>query len=376
MTKKIVGILTMHGVVNYGSVLQAYATQKIVEKLGCDCEIIDYKFPKNHLPRRFENPVLSFLYDVYHFFRCRRFYELKNKLYCFRREYLHLSKVYATREEIIRNPPFYDIYLVGSDQVWNPVHTGGDDVFMLGFVPSGTCKISFSSSFAIEKLPLEYKAEYKRLLGEFKALSVRESNGSSLIKELLGRDVTVTLDPTLMLSAIDWHGLSISVPNKFKEKKYILLYLLNYAFNPAPYVYGLVSYLQNRTGYMVYTLLPLAKGNGIRNVKEIRSASPIEFLQLFESASYVVTSSFHGTAFAVNFGIPLYSVVSESDNGDDRQSSFLKLVSLEQCIVKKNTPFQKCGDGHYNKEIVRLKLDLLRKTSLSYLEQAIGKCDK
>lgn len=152
---------------------------------------------------------------------------------------------------------------------------------------------------------------------------------------MIGKDVPVTLDPTLMLEASEWRNLIDLKPNKFINQKYILLYALNYAFNPEPYIYDLLFKLQERTGLKIYSFTKLPDNYKGQSVEYIIDSSPIEFLQAFENASYVVTSSFHGTAFAVNFGIPLYSIIAEESSDDDRQVSLLSTLGITNCLNKK-----------------------------------------
>ena len=369
---KSVGILTMHRVINYGSVLQAYATQKIVEKLGYKAIVIDYVYPNKYHIKQKSNLIRSLLSIIYHRLFPTADDKKTDKIIQFRKKYLYLSpnKYQSPNKLKIKTHP-YDIYLVGSDQVWNPIHMKGDGSFLLNFIPDNKPKISFSSSFAIRKLPDEYIDYYKNSLDKFNHISVRENNGKILIKELIGKDVPVTLDPTLMLEATEWRKLIGFKPNKFINQKYILLYALNYAFNPEPYIYDLLFKLQERTGLKIYSFSKLPDKYRSKSVEYIIESSPIEFLQAFENASYVVTSSFHGTAFAVNFGIPLYSIVAEKSSHDDRQASLLSTLGITNCLIKKNSLIKKPNEVRYEKEIVKRKLNELRNHSMNYLSEAL-----
>lgn len=369
---KSVGILTMHRVINYGSVLQAYATQEIVEKLGYKAIVIDYVFPNNYHIEQKSNSFRSLLSKIYHRLFPTTNDKKTNRIIQFIEKHLHLSpNKYQSPEKLKINTPTYDIYLVGSDQIWNPIHMKGDGTFLLNFITESKPKISFSSSFAIRKIPDGYIDHYKSSLEKFNHISVRENNGKKLIKELIGKDVLVTLDPTLMLEAKEWGKLANIEPNKFINQKYILLYALNYAFNPEPYIYDLLFKLQERTGLKIYSFTKLPKFYISKSVEYVIDSSPIEFLQAFENASYVVTSSFHGTAFAVNFGIPLYSIVAEESSHDDRQVSLLGTLGITNCLIKKNSLIKNPEEVMYDKEMVKRKLNELRKHSMSYLSEAL-----
>lgn len=369
---KSVGILTMHRVINYGSVLQAYATQKIVEKLGYKATIIDYVYPNKYHMEQKRTPIRLLLSTIYHKLFPTTYDYRTNKIIRFRKNYLNLSSdSYQTPDELKMKKHPYDIYLVGSDQVWNPIHMKGDGSFLLNFISEHKPKISFSSSFAIKELPNKYIDYYKRALEKFDYISVRENNGKELIKKLTGKNVSVTLDPTLMLEPTEWKCLMDGKPNKFMNQKYILLYALNYAFNPAPYIYDLLFELQDKTGLKIYSFTKLPENYTGKNVEYIIDSSPIEFLQAFENASYVVTSSFHGTAFAVNFGIPLYSVISDTSSSDDRQSSLLKDLGITNCLITKNSSIKMPEEVMYERETVKRKLKELRNQSLNYLTEAL-----
>lgn len=370
---KKVGILTMHRVTNYGSVLQAYATQYIIEKLGYTPIVIDYVFPNKRHHNYFSRKYLrTFIRNTYQKIFRKPEYIKSKKIREFRNKNLYLSPLYSTKNSIIDSPPQYDFYLIGSDQVWNPKHMKGDDTFLLGFLPNNAQKISFSSSFATRSIPTDLKEIYINNLRQFKNISVREDNGKSLIKELIDKDVPVTLDPTLMLDASEWKKLSISQHNNYIGKNYILLYMLNYAFNPIPYIYELLHKLQKETGLKIYSFTQTPKNHINLDIEYIIDSSPIEFIQAFENASYVVTSSFHGTAFAVNFGIPLYSIVPNEKIKDDRQTTLLKSLNLNQCIVHINDTIKPAAQVHYNIEQKETLLNEIRESSIIYLEDALN----
>lgn len=338
-----VGMITMHRVVNYGSVLQAYATQQILERIGCNCEIIDYVFPNSyHFTQGYACHSMTWKNRIAKVLWLKKHWRLTNKFERFWHQYLHLSRCYPSRDSIMQNPPCYDVYLTGSDQVWNPRHMKGDDVFLLSFVPNGMRLVSYASSFACSSLTDDVARAYAPLLKRYEALSVREENGRALVRQLTGRDAFVGLDPTLLLDASEWRMLADGQRNPYQGRKYILLYMMSYAFNPAPYIYRLLEHLQCITGMEIITFTPIPAEMNLRHVTVMDESSPITFLQLFDVASCVVTSSFHGTAFAVNFGKPLYSLVdSNYSEGDDRQSSLLKELRLDNCIIKMNTELEK-----------------------------------
>ena len=367
---KKVGVLTMHRVLNYGSALQTYATQCVIERMGYNCEIIDYKYPNKFQFERGEPySPLSLKSRIAKAFWLNKRWRKFNRFESFYKRYLHLSRFYEDQNSIRENPPAYDIYLTGSDQVWNPRFTKGDTIFLLDFVIGGK-KISYASSFACSKLEKQFVDKYKPLLQGYSNISVREDGGKKVIKDLLDIDVPVVLDPTLLLSADDWSRLlGQEHSHKYKKRKYILVYMLDYAFDPTSIIYNVIQKLQNDTSFEIISIGNLDKK--LANCKTIDEASPLEFVQLFKYAACVVTSSFHGTAFAVNFGNPLFSIANVNTNKDDRQVSLLKLLGLSNCIITQDTDINNIELVKNKTVEAAQKLAFQRSKSLDYLENAL-----
>ncbi|NBM68607.1 MULTISPECIES: polysaccharide pyruvyl transferase family protein [Proteus] len=373
IASKKVGIITMHKVINYGSFLQAYATQYIVEKLGYECEIIDYRFPNEwHFKRGVTGTsrVKKYISNIIHKLGIKSGHRKKIKLNKAIDKYLNLSNPYNSPSEIKKKPPIYDIYITGSDQTWNPKHTKGDDTFLLAFAPDKAKKISFSASIAGNNLKDEYKSSFKKLLIRYNNISIRDSGGNNIMKDLIGREVDVTLDPTLMINKDEWSLFAKNRESIYSNNSYIIFYLITHSFDVTPYIYELLKKLQEKTGLKVYSFSDIPSSFGI-NYENCADIGAEDFIELFEKSSYVVTSSFHGTAFAVNFGIPLYSVIDSLDIADDRQISLLNKLEIEQCLVPMNKPFDEI-QPIYDIEKEQLNLDKLRADSLKYLRNALS----
>lgn len=340
---KKIGLTTIYSVPNYGSVLQTYATQEVFKKIGFECYIIKYKYPNNwHYKQKgftrpsFKSKVALFLGLRPNHRKQKKLEKFKDKFFNFTREYKSLSELES------ENWNDYFAVVVGSDQVWNSRFLKGDSAFMLSYVPDNIKKISIASSFASKYIPEEYKEKYKQFLSRFNAFSVRERNGIEIINKQLeiNNEVQVLLDPTLLLSKEDW--LNLIPRSKFKKvSKYILFYMLDYAFDPKPYIFEVVSYFAKKYGYDVIALegyKDLKDDYGIEMINKTDS-SINEFIDLFANADLVITSSFHGTAFSVNFGKPVISIIPD-DKGDDRLSNLLNTLNLKQCIIPIKTKIE------------------------------------
>ena len=368
--QKKIGIITMHRINNYGSVLQAFALQYIIEKMGFDVQLIDYNYPNIFqytrgvaLPKNdWKAKVIKGMSWLHPYNR----YDYKFQ--DFRNRYFKLSSYYKDFDVIHQKAISYDLYITGSDQVWNPTFTKGDTTFLLDFAEKNANKISYASSFSCTQLGKEYEATYSELLAQYQAISVREWGGVELVKRLTGQQAVITVDPTLLLDDNAWKTV-VSKRCRY-SKNYILLYVLSYSFNPIPYIYDLALYLSKKLNLRIVVLGKHPYLSKYKNVESVLDAGPLEFLQLIENAVCVVTSSFHGTAFSVNYKKPVYAVVN-GKNDDDRISSFLSDVSLDKSIIPVRTPLETIPLD-MNLEFSWNILNQKRKYSLSYLENAIN----
>lgn len=363
-----IGLITIYGVPNYGSVLQAFATQKIIEQLGHECVIIKYDYyreQERNKKRTVKGIIRDFLLEYWPTLKTSKLRRFRNQNYRFTKE---LKSIHELQQNDWNS---FDAFMVGSDQVWNTKYLYGNPAFLLTFTPEDKPKISFSSSFALKQLPKEYINLYKTELSKFCALSVREQNGVDIINQDLqiNKNVKVTLDPTLLLDKEQWVSLSTS-QNNYK-KPYILLYLWTYAFEPRPYFERVVEYFQRKTGFEVRVL------EGHRYLDDLKvsfidnnRASIQEFIQLFAKAELVITSSFHGTAFAANFGKPLISIVPNGDS-DDRQSTLLRNLELPNCIVRVGDDISQINP-YYDKEKEQEKMSELRDDTLTWLGNTLA----
>ena len=331
--KKKALVVTIFSVPNYGSVLQAYATQKVVESLGFECWMLNYdhnesKWAKDHgvfgLSLKTKIGILLGIKDTHRKWKMLRRFTSKH---------FKLTKPYRLLSEIKKaEGDKYDVYISGSDQIWNTNYTNCDPVFLLQFADSDKSRISLASSFACKTLNPVYVDKFRQELTRFDALSVREAHGLKILEKLGCKNAKLMLDPTLLITKQQWNELRIKHERK---DKYILLYLLRYAFEPCPYVYDVLRYYKEKLHCNIIALEGYDHTEKQMKDLEIINATETsipDFLDLFANASLVVTSSFHGTAFALNYGVPLISITPNS--GDDRQSSLLSLLGLQQCRLR------------------------------------------
>ena len=376
---KRVGLITIHAINNFGSLLQTYATQQTINRLGYDCEIIDYKYPNGyHLERiKNNNPYavtkLSLVSRIRaHFYSKYVSPEIVGKKTALfakeRKALLKLSQTYESRESLMSNPPSYDIYVTGSDQVWNPRYLYDDTSFMLPFV-SGSKKIAFSASFGCTEIDERHQSMMRPLLEGYQHISTREESGVELVQEICGKQAVCTCDPTLLLNKEDWKAVFNDTP--LVKGKYILCYILTYTANPYPYAYRLVKYIQRILKMDVIFI----DENGrywcdLRN-KSFQIYGPREIINLFQNASFVISSSFHGAAFSLNFRKDFYSIFPKGVK-DERQESLLRKVGALDRLVRVGDEFP-AEDSVLIKNWSEIEMHLTEYVSMSreYLKHAL-----
>lgn len=378
---KKVGIITILKTNNYGAELQAYATQAILNKLGFKSEIIDYLFYKNQHHKRTRKSL-----PVFKFGLKKRFAEWAYPLVMslnalgsrkqsgirayrfdkFHKENTALSTVYRSMDELYAAKLDYDVYMVGSDQVWNPGVYSSLLPYMLTFAPEEKKRIAYASSFGVSQIDKSQEWFYKKYLPQFSAIGVREKNAVALVDKISGCKATWVLDPTLLLTKEDW--LKVAKHSYDIPKDYILLYELT----PCPYILELAKYFKEKNGM---DIVRICKNASVEDrdgdILNIIDAGPAEFIDLFVNAGMVITNSFHGTAFSINFGKDFCTIAPARKHNNSRQKSILELFGLEERLISENTPFEALSIKEINYPNVKKRLDEEREKSLCFLTNAI-----
>jgi hypothetical protein len=373
-----IGILTFQNSDNYGALLQAYALQKTVEKLGAESEIIDYISPNKK--------------DMYGLIKIGKGYSAKNfiaslvklpkkiSLYTsakkFRKEYLNLtSKKYYSHADLSENQEHWDKFIVGSDQVWNYRNTRFDHAYLLSFVNDDNKKNSYAASFgvdSIEETPSEkilkfnpgisnLKGEYSKYLSSFKNISVREEVGIKIVKELIGKDTRLVLDPTLLLDKNEWIDQLDGIDSKYNN--YILLYTLDNRKEIFEYAKAISDKLNRKV--VLIGNKKMAKKYGFI----FDNPSILGFVKLFETASFIITDSFHGCAFSINLEkqfMPFYHSGKKTYSRIDNLLKMADIQSRKTFDTDHNTDYNQLD---YDK--IKVAMEQYRDQSKSYIEKVI-----
>lgn len=329
-------VITRHAPSNYGSLLQAMATIQVIESLGHQCEIIDYR-KKNEIgikgilttlqnkPSWNKNPIKKSLYIAL------RYPEEKIAAYLFekmRLKYLKMTSRCYTSNDL--NALTADIFMTGSDQVWAPLLDGNfDKAYFLDFVSPNNYKVAYAASFGKTVFSEKTIKDYKHLLSQYNAITVRESHAVKLLQDWNIECKGQVLDPTLLLDAQQW--------SKYITKNVKGKYILIYEIHNNPLLDDYAKRFARHVGLPLIRVSPSIH-QIFRGGKLIFCPSLGTFLSYIKNAQYIITDSFHGTAFAINFNKEFIEVLPNNQT-DSRNQSILQLTELEDRILQSPEDF-------------------------------------
>ena len=370
ITKMKVSLITILDNTNYGTYLQALATGKAVKSLGHDVEVIRYTRPC----MTFWGNSKAIFKDrglLRWFYRCiikysRKSSQLQKLDIDFLASYLPITDEYVGFDALMANPPHADAYLTGSDQVWNSFYNRGiDKSYYLDFAPRGKRRISYAASIGMSEIPAQEKNETKRLLEKYHGITVRESSAKEILADL-GISSEVVLDPTLLLDKKQWEQISEKYPF-FVEEPYLLTYSVEYGKEDS-YIKHYAKKIAENKGLKLYHITYGGKPFDNYYDKVYAYATPDMFLNLILHASFVVVSSFHGTAFSINFNKPFITVSPKKFNS--RIMSLLEITGLKsRMVTDSSSPIEIFGEVDYSS--VNKILDAERKKSLGVLDKML-----
>lgn len=350
---------TMSHVDNYGSLLQAYALQTAIEKLGCSCRAICYGAVKKY----------GLLQALLYYRRNRAFAD-------FRKNAIHHTRRYLDFAALKADPPKADVYVTGSDQMFNPVCTQADPSYFLKFLPEekrgAYRKISYASSFAVKEIPDDMQGVYSAALSDYDALSLREQSGVELAEKLTDKPASLCCDPTILLTREDWLKFAEKAKRKIR-KPYILCYNLNYMVDPYPMANEVERRVQQEIGLPIVFLSGSKADVGKPNSRIIKNATPYEFVDLFMNASFILTSSFHGTVFSLHSGKPFIAYHLADTKSDSRVYDLLaRCNALNHAMpIASDSALAPHSSYAANLDAARA-LDEFRAASLEWLKRAIS----
>lgn len=321
-----IAVVTIHRVHNYGSALQTYATQRVLEKLGHDVTVIDYITPQRTKRQLYAQPPAAagcggIKGKLLHGAKIASLMLRDISFGRFLKKHLKLTKQYITAEDMEKDPPAADLYVTGSDQVWNSVYNKGvDRGFFLDFIPEDCRRIAFVSSFGKDKLDEGEKEQTRRYLSRYEGLSVREDSARRILEDLGRTDAVQLIDPTLQLTKAEWLAMA---SGRLIREPYVLLFLL---YNEDENATAYARRIADQRGIKVVKLSWEMKAPAGVDIL-MTHRRPEDFLSLFAHADFVVTNSFHGLAFSINLEKQFLVVPRKDFNS--RIESLLRLTGLQ-----------------------------------------------
>lgn len=384
---KKIGLCACYNTKNFGSMLQTLATEKELEELGFDYEIIRYSRKLtpaliirslSRIPEMIKHKQDRFKQDkrLNHFPEVKKGIKTRNAYFdqFMNETFVHFSPVYDTFGQLVKAAKNYDAVLVGSDQLWRPEgYTTG--FYTLEFVPDEVKKIAYATSFGVSQIPVRKRSTAKKFLNRIEHISVRELRASEMVKELTGRTVTTVVDPTLLFDAEQWDKIIPVAPVEEVGEHYIFCYLLgtNTEHRKA------VEMLAKKTGCSIVTIPHLDEfvENDLHfGDKQLYNVGPAEFVNLIRYAEYVCTDSFHGSVFSIlnhKQFVTFSRFADESKNSrNSRIESLLSQTGLKARHCKEYSRLIEQIGQEISYEQVEKKLAKMREQSVKYLKTALG----
>lgn len=355
-----VGIITFHRAWNYGAVLQCYALQQAIKDLGHDVMVIDYRQPaieKCYQAFSLKGSIKALLkpgkYSEQGFLYRNR---IRKEFTEFRDRFFDLTAP-CTQSSI---PDDFDVYIIGSDQLWVPNWTGGyfDDVYLGNFKRAKHSRVlGYAISSNANSVSAMSTKEIDEIKSNFSALSLRESSIADLLRKRVNRDIHVDLDPTLLLNKSSWLPVVNGAQKKI-ENAYMITYHLPGRYNALDRQEFMrrASIIANRQNLKIIDLSTFRY-------------SVSDFVSLISNASLVLTSSFHATVFSLIFNRPLMALQLK-DGYDNRYVELLHAVGAENAIYDVDFLNKDMKEIDYSE--VNKKMDLLRYPSLEYLQKNVN----
>lgn len=385
---KKVGLAVVTYKDNFGSALQTYATQYMVEKLGYQVEcistdgimgVIESKKKRYYLRRIFHPEEFKYLLS-YVTSKLKKqqmgIYaenmKIRHNMYAqFSKRYLRFSKVCTSIAELTMMCNEYDTVLVGSDQLWRPSNIAGG-YFTLEFVPEKVNKVAYSTSFGVAELPKYIHQQAKTFLSRMNHISVRENSGKEIVKDLIGENIPVVCDPTMLMNIEEWRQIQKQEP--IIKGNYIVCYLMGTEERHRDFV----KRLREKTGYKVIGLL-----HGSTYIEKDEEwpdenpydIGPCEFMNLIRYAKYVCTDSFHCCVFSIlnktQFFVFRRDKEKKQTSSNDRIYTLLSWTGLSKRLLNGDEEIASCLNSSIDFSQVQTHVNAKREESLAYLSTAL-----
>lgn len=370
-----IAILTWLHNGNFGTVLQAYALQRYLRNEGYDVQNIDLLpsvIQKTWNLIKQGNPPELFL-EKWAGYRAKKacpdklsLAKRSDRIDTFLEKNLNLTRRYSKFSDLKEVADSYDIYVCGSDQIWSPTYFSPS--YFFDFVREDKKRIGYACSFGVSEMTKDKAERTRKLLDRFYAISVREKTGASIVRELLGKDVTVNIDPTMLLSAEEWEPV---VRERMIAENYMFCYFLSYN---KEYWDKALKVAKEKNLKVVF--VPTTKESYAIEGTCVADAGPSEWVSLIKHASLVATDSFHGCVFSIihrkDFMVFKRFKDTSSTSRNTRVYNLLETYNIKQCLVEDVESYQPIEFSKEEYDEVISKVSQNSTKSKIWLESAIN----
>lgn len=338
-----VAICTLyHNNYNYGGQLQGYALQQVLQSIGYESYLVPYEINyKKYLLRRIFRSRFNELQSVIHAKKQSIKFASQDKssdldrrrkgvFIQFENTVPHTSLITEkTLDTLLKQ---FDCFVTGSDQVWNPL--GWDKFKLLEFVPSNKIKFSYAASFGRTLLNSADRRRLNKALSSYDGISVREQSGLEIIDQLslnVSNKPAIHLDPTLLLDSKAWEE-ALDIPHdKFMKENYAFIYFARK--NNNQFIKAIDWCKEHSLKPVIVTLASPMDSTLIEMIEPYIDLSVAGWVHAIRDAQVVITDSFHGTAFSINFKKTFCSIMQDGKSGDDRQENLLTMIDAPSCLI-------------------------------------------
>lgn len=331
---------------DYGTRLQSYALCKIINRIfngTISVEVLNtesswsiktnvFKFIVSSSIKSYKLGALKHIFEVFKYMcESHRIYtgkdhtvEIKERKDSFNNliSKIPYTSTYYSFDDIRKGRlPEYDALLVGSDQVWNGIKVGNQDIFMLDFLKREK-GLTYAASFGMTSIPPSMKEDYIRRIQNFDSLLIREQEGVNLCRELGRNDARLVLDPTLLLDSTEYKDVISEKP--IIDGDFVLVYSLNYSYKIFDEAYKLGEKNNCKMVVLKRSFCP-PNITKYKDAIELYAESPESFLWLIQNAKCIITNSYHALLFSINFNKNFYLYL---DNADEENSRLLTIINM------------------------------------------------
>lgn len=386
---KKIGIVTAHSAYNYGSKLQSYAMKEMVRQKGFEPIIWDVKYSENGVIDKIKRKLrfirnIGCFYNLYQHRYIQRLYPNASRYLrrlIFKRhvaidsfnKLLDVKFIQGDKTKIAKETRSFIAFFCGSDQVWRPIQNPDLKYYLLDFVDDSVRRIAYAPSLGTAHIPDNMKNIYRNALSKFYSLSCRETTGAEELDNITNKNVRVVLDPTLLVGKLIWDNI-IDEKYALSLGNYCLCYLLGDNKNHRTFCKRVSETLKvpilNFAHFKLYN-----EADNSLNSNQLFDITPQQFIGLIKNAKFVVTDSFHCTAFSIMYHTQFATLqrytCRDENSTNNRLYSLLKQINIQDRMVAPQDldTFDICSKIDFD-ECDKL-LELKRFESNAYINEAL-----